>query len=378
MPRRVYLHVGLPKTGTTLIQELLWHNRSTLAGAGVLYPGYVHAAQFHAALDLQPERYRDWHEPAAAGAWDRLAEHIRSWPGTSVVSCELLAPATSKQVRRVTEALAGLEVHVVCTARDLARQIPSVWQENVKTGQRGSLPELVHALRTGEPAETSGLFWDYQDLTQILRTWGAGLPPERVHVVTVPQAGPNVWPRFASVLGVRAAMQPPSRDGADNVSLGAVETEFLRRLNGVVDVGWARYAAVVKDQVAQQVLAQRRDTRRITLPAEEYPWLRKQAQQFIDEIREARYDVVGDLADLLPAEPADAGGLPDPSPQELLDAAIDTVAALVPRLPEEWPPNPPGLKDTLVTLSERHPAVMAMRRGYWKGKARISWARRRG
>ena len=28
--------------------------------------------------------------------------------------------------------LSFAEVHVVCTARDLARQIPAVWQEDVK------------------------------------------------------------------------------------------------------------------------------------------------------------------------------------------------------------------------------------------------------
>ena len=91
MSRRVYLHIGLPKTGTTAVQEMLWLNLDALAAVGVCYPGYVHTAHFLAAIDLQPQRYRDWLEPLSEGAWDRLAEHVRSWPGTSVISCELLA-----------------------------------------------------------------------------------------------------------------------------------------------------------------------------------------------------------------------------------------------------------------------------------------------
>src|SRR3981189_2553946 len=200
MSRRVYLHIGLPKTGTTAVQEMLWLNLDALAAVGVCYPGYVHTAHFLAAIDLQPQRYRDWLEPLSEGAWDRLGAHVRSWPGTSVISCELLATATPEQVARALASLDFAEVHIICTARDLARQIPSVWQENVKTGQATSFPDLCAALRTGEPAETSGLFWDYQDLTRILRTWSADLPAERVHVVTVPRDASGVWPRFASVL----------------------------------------------------------------------------------------------------------------------------------------------------------------------------------
>jgi hypothetical protein len=373
MPKRVYLHIGLPKTGTTAVQELLWLNRDALAAAGVCYPGYVHAAHFLAAIDLQPQRYRDWLEPLAEGAWDRLAEHVRSWPGTSVISCELLAPATPEQVERALASLDFAEVHVICTARDLARQIPSVWQENVKTGQATSFRDLCAALRTGEPVETSGLFWDYQDLTRILRTWAGSLPPEQVHVVTVPRDGSGVWPRFASVLELDVSGL--RRAGGDNSSLGATEVELLRRLNLALDVDWPHYASVVKDQLATEVLARRPGRRRITIDVDDHPWMRKQAQQFVDEIREAGYHVVGDVADLLPLEEDLAAGFPEPSDGELLDAAIDALARLVPRVPQEWPPKPLSLKQTLLDLSERNPPAMALRRLYWKGKSRISWVR---
>jgi hypothetical protein len=373
MSRRVYLHIGLPKTGTTAVQEMLWLNRDALAAAGVCYPGYVHTAHFLAAIDLQPQRYRDWLEPLSEGAWDRLAEHVRSWPGTSVISCELLATATPEQVERALASLDSAEVHVICTARDLARQIPSVWQENVKTGQATSFPDLCAALRTGEPAETSGLFWDYQDLTRILRTWTGSLPPERVHVVTVPHDGSGLWPRFASVLELDVSGL--ERAGGDNSSLGATEVELLRRLNLALDVDWPHYASVVKDQLATEVLARRPGPRRITIGVDDHPWVRKQAQQFVDEIREAGYHVVGDLADLLPFEEDLETGFPEPSDGELLDAAVDALARLVPRAPREWPRKPLTLKQILLDFSERNPPAMALRRLYWKGKSRISRVR---
>ncbi|GDY30649.1 hypothetical protein [Gandjariella thermophila] len=375
MARRVYLHIGLPKTGTTSVQDTLWDNRHVLAPSGVYFPGYIVEAHYHAAIDLQNERYHEWLKPLSVRAWDRLVADIRAWPDTSVVSCELLATATSAEIERALSSLAFAEVHVICTARDLARQIPSAWQEYIKTGHTITLPELLQAVRTGEPAETSELFWDYQDLPQILRRWAANLPPERVHVVTVPQAGPGVWPRFASVIGVDP--DRITRRLRYNTSMGAVETELLRRLNAALDMEWHHYAAVVKDQLARDILALRPDPHRITLPADDVLWLRKRAYQFVDEIREAGYHVVGDLDELVPEEPLHDNGFPAPADADMLDVAVSVLARMLPRVPHQWPRQPRRLKETLVELSERNPHAMTLRRLFWKGKARAFSARAR-
>lgn len=378
---RVYLHVGTPKTGTTSIQELLWQQRDVAASAGLLYPGYIQAAHFHAAVDLQRERYRDWIEPLVDGAWDRLVEHVRSWPGTSVISCELLASATPQQAARALSSLSFAEVHVVCTARDLGRQIPSVWQENVKTGQTTSYPDFLTALRTGDPFETSQLFWDYQDIPQVLRTWTDPLPAERVHVVTMPRGGaaPDVlWQRFASVVGIdpgSLAVPPPN-----NTSLGMAEAELLRRLN--LSLGgrleWPSYAEVVKEQLATRILAERPDATKIVLPAVDHSWVLQRAQRLIGDIRDAGYHVVGDLDELLPAEPVESSNSAAPSPtdRELFEAALHSLTELVERKPDRSLVIPRArVRDTLRVLSEQHPPLGALRQLYWKRKASLTWAR---
>ncbi|MFA6575721.1 MAG: hypothetical protein WCS84_09900 [Nocardioides sp.] len=50
--RRVLLHVGTPKTGTSYLQDVLFRNRRTLHSAGILYPADRFDAHFLAALDL--------------------------------------------------------------------------------------------------------------------------------------------------------------------------------------------------------------------------------------------------------------------------------------------------------------------------------------
>src|SRR6187549_340164 len=39
MARRVFFHIGAPKSGTTFLQTVMWENRARLEGQGLLYPG---------------------------------------------------------------------------------------------------------------------------------------------------------------------------------------------------------------------------------------------------------------------------------------------------------------------------------------------------
>ena len=71
-PRRVVVHVGTPKTGTSYVQDVLFLNRETLAEQGILYPADRFDEHFLAALDLM-ELHWGGLETQAVGAWDRLA-----------------------------------------------------------------------------------------------------------------------------------------------------------------------------------------------------------------------------------------------------------------------------------------------------------------
>ena len=378
-PSRVYLHVGLPKTGTTHIQEMLWHNRATVAAQGLLYPGYIHYAHFHAAVDLQRRRYETWFEPVAAGAWGRIVAHARRWPDRSVITNELLVTADEESIERALRSLDFAEVHVICTARDLARQIPSVWQENIRNRHTESYTDFLAAIHRRVPNPVGDLFWEYQDLVAVLAKWGRALPPSHVHVITVPGRGAPgglLWRRFAGVVGIDAESCEPPGD-QENRSLGAAQTELLRRINMALpsSVEWPSYHGVVKEYLAAEVLAAQGDDHRITLPSTERGWVRERSELVVRQIAAAGYDVVGDLAELVPdtvAEPP-----PDVAERELLDAAVSALAELAGRLPTNPDRDQPAdrMLHALRSFTEHHRPMMALRRWYWQGKARVSWAR---
>ena len=71
--------------------------------------------------------------------------------------------------------LHGSEVHIVYSARDMARQLPAAWQESIKQGRKWSYRKFLDRSERGET-----WFQRAFDLPAVLGTWGAGLPPERI------------------------------------------------------------------------------------------------------------------------------------------------------------------------------------------------------
>lgn len=331
MTQRVYLHVGAPKSGTTYIQGVLEHNRGRLADAGVLVVGERHLDRIHAAMVVREDPRLDSLPERASTAWDRLVAQIHHWRGsTAVLSYELFAGASAEQVRRVLADLHGLETHVVITARDLGRSVPSAWQERLKFA-------LVTPLEKWRPRpESAGVRaewgWRTMDPAGVAARWGADLPPGRVHIVTMPRElgdGQELWRRFAAACGLERLDLQLGFDRS-NESLGLVEAELLRRVNERMRepiTGNREQALWIRDTLAHGILA---DLGRepIGLTDGQYADATKRARAAIKAIAGAGYDVRGDLADLEASRP-EARTPGEATDAELLDSAVETIVRLL-------------------------------------------------
>jgi hypothetical protein len=336
--RRVLVHVGAPKTGTSFVQDVLWLNRESLAEQGILYPADRFDEHFLAALDLM-ELHWGGLERQAVGAWDRLAARVRDWQGTAIVSHEILATASKQQVRRALDSFGDAEVHVVLSARDLVRQIPAEWQENIKhrrtLGYREFLDRIIDPARSGQLASW---FWGVQEVPDILERWGSTLPRERVHLITVPKPGAPrdlLWQRFASVLGLDAAALAPETTRA-NPSLGVPETVLIRRVNKQVNNGVLEgedYRQFVRELLAHRTLSERVGSARLGLPADVRAWASELSEAWIEQLAGRGYDVMGSLDELRPDPEAPAFSDPDrPDEGEVADAAVQSIVALLDEL----------------------------------------------
>jgi hypothetical protein len=332
--RTVFLHVGAPKTGTTYLQSKLWHNREALRRDGFCYPGKEWPAHVWAALDLRRVKFRGVTDPNVPGVWRKLVREIRQSGGPGIIDQELLSGARPEHIDRAFADLDWADVHVVYTLRDMARTLPSAWQERVKNRELDSFAEflqIVH-LPEEERRRTGNRFWHLNDTPTVLTRWSAHVPPENVHVVTLPPSGSDpsiLWTRFATLLGLDPDRYEEPGEGS-NTSLAAPDATVLRRVNNAIggpDFPWPVYDTVVKHYLAVEMASRKGPA--ISLPPEEYEWAVEWSHHMADFIRERGFDVVGDLDEIIPTAQREGVDPDAVDGDSQADAAVDALALVL-------------------------------------------------
>ncbi len=237
--RRLYLHIGYPKTGTTALQAFLAANGPALAAQGVLYPragrllrgGGLDDAHYGASFALGLgvyDRPADVALPDDIGA-EIAAEAAAAGAGSVVVSSEYFATATPADRARVREAFAGFEVRVVCYLRRHDDALESAYAQSVKTVADPPWGESVE----GYVVHELGLGTFSYDYLGMLRQWAQvfGAAAIVVRPYEREQNQPDIAADFLRVIGVADGpgfVRPPRA----NPSIGprtAAAIHFVRR-----------------------------------------------------------------------------------------------------------------------------------------------------
>lgn len=330
---RCFVHIGPPKTGTSYLQSVLLASRDALASQGLELP-LEKRDHYHLALAIRDiEKFTS--PSGVATVLDRLSAaftELAKADTDALITDEQLAPATPPQVDKLMQLLTDWEVHVIVTARGLSRQVPSAWQQSMKKWKTLGYAEFLEAVVHRQPAAAG--FWSHQDLVNVTASWGTAVAPGRVHIVTVPQPGsaPTVLlNRFCSVLGVDPASLQTSV-ARTNTSLGHAQAELLRHVNAALGgdrtdpEGAAARAG--QNYLAKQILVPQGGSPP-QLPADLQQWCREVSQQTITTLRARGYDVVGDLAELLPNDISNGSAQITVSADEIVAVAAQALATLV-------------------------------------------------
>lgn len=335
MARRVVLHIGAMKSGTSYLQSLLFADKQRLAAAGVLVPGEVWTDQATAVRQAlnPPDR-------GPRQRWDDLTREVRAADGTAVISMEYLGPMRRAAIPGVVEDLGADEVTVVVTARDLNRGLVSMWQETIQNGRTWGWHDYVRdaeSRRRMSGAEAfdrstpGGSFWRQQDLVRMVGNWARAVGMDNVVLVTVPQPGAPtrlLADRFSEASGID--LDPDAPVSMANESLGLASLLALREVNELLverGVRWPTGQQLRKRVLAKTVMAARRDTEpRLGLVTPD--WVREQSRRIVAELRASGVCCVGEWSDL---DPVDVRGVdPDDVPaDEVHRAAVAALAGLV-------------------------------------------------
>lgn len=413
MTPTLYLHIGLPKSGTTFLQAVLQENRDRLWGRDRLtWPGPAWTQHVRAASDLLDKRPAALDDPR--GAWEQALDEIRSAGGRGgVISMEWLCQAEPHHLERLRETLGDLELRVIVTVRGLAHTLPSAWQEFCQNWEVPSWPEFLDAVASDSAMDThiSRVFWTEQELGKILPRWTDAFSTERVIVVTVPPRGDTValWRRFAETLGIEAPDVYDTAVRGANSSLGVTSAELMRRVNVVShrdNLPADTYQRAFKVRLAKRVLAERRPLESpVRLPKAYAEFVADRAARQVAQVQAVGVPVIGDLDDLT-SIPEFVEEVPNEQPADaLLEAAVDGLVGLGRLLDGEqsgrlaeldgalrrveelevelerreeareaelsdlrersrrWKDQP--LREAVISVSESRPAVMRARVAYW-------------
>ncbi|ANH36575.1 hypothetical protein I601_0121 [Nocardioides dokdonensis FR1436] len=316
MGRRVVLHIGAMKTGTSYVQSVLGSNKDEIAATGVEFLGGF-ARQTKAVRDVlklpQDERrnLRRWHKIARAA--QQMEGH------TGVVSMEFLSFAGPRHVEAFLAPLEGLDVRVLVTVRDQFRVLPAQWQTYTRNLGTDDWSAYLRAIEAPVPARkrpsrAHRTFHRAQDVATIVERWSVPAV-SGIDVITVPPSSAprdELWRRFARATG----LEPDVADlegVADNESLGYASCDWLRRANPHLDdLAPRTYRRLVRP-LARGVLAPLRDEQdRPRLDARAAHWARERNQVLRGLVADGRVGLVGDLADL--PVPDDLSGHPEQAP----------------------------------------------------------------
>jgi hypothetical protein len=330
----VFLHIGTVKSGTTYLQSVLRANPEALRAAEVRYP---YKLQVAAARDVVGM-------PDSAGqvrpaSWQQLLDYCMRRPGhRALVSMEFLSFAAPDQVKSIVDSFDGAEVHVILTARDLLRVVPSAWQNAVKNGRQWTFKDYVTSVMeetTDGERTPSRHFWHRHDVAAVCRRWIDVVGPEHFHLITVPPSGASpdaLWERFAGVVGLdptafNAKDLPPA-----NTSLNLVEAEFMLRLLPHLPRS-TRSARILRGTFANKLVRGSSDSKlKLKVPREVQEWAVQRSRQTVAELAELGMDVVGSLDELIPVVKPDADDVdsgPVVTSADLAATGVRAAAALL-------------------------------------------------
>jgi hypothetical protein len=334
--RRCYIHVGMPKTGTSYLQSILLQSREELLAQGLrLLPG--DSDGFWVMLAVRGWLRPQIDPPEAFTAFERFRdEAAASTSPRALLSQELLGGAEEEQITTLLDALDGYETHLVVTVRDFAGFAPSAWQQHVRARGTKTFEEYLDELMGVGGSAPNPAY----DLHSVLDRWGPHVPPERVHVVTVPRKGTPerlLLERYSRVVGVDPEGLTTEAARA-NTSLGLVQAEVLRRVN--VALGdrlpslRGGYNKQGKQFLAGRILhPQAGEPPR--LPKRLAGWCAETAEAQVARLGSSGYDIVGDLGDLVPDPSSFAEDDQEVTEAEVAESAVEALASILDNRAEE-------------------------------------------
>jgi hypothetical protein len=260
--KRIIIHIGTHKTGSTTIQKGCCDNRAQLLVNGWLFPvtGMYIFGQHNIAWEMASGIAQPWnwigewvsYRPVWGGMDLLLAEIEVAEVETTILSSEDFDGLQTERIQLLREQLADFSVDIVVYLREQASLLQSAWAQFVKSGFIIlPFPAFVDEM-LASPAEQQRYFGAYD---RFLQPWRAFFGAEHVHVRFLSRDlfHDNIFYDFLRTCGV-AEVEEYQVPEDQNVSPGLKSLMLTCLFNNGVDSMQKRFhvARLVQEVAYQQ------------------------------------------------------------------------------------------------------------------------------
>jgi len=216
--KKLYIHIGPHKTGSTYIQKSLFENRTRLLEGGLDYPDLLVGPQWghHKLVEAIKRREQDV-----------VQQFVDSLSQKSLISSENFENLHQNDINFLATFLSDFEVEVIFVKRSFSDLIISNWQESVKHGSEKT--------------------WSFFILEQVLRPFSSIIlnqsatidkwrtVTELIHIINydlVMKDNEDLLVRLLQNIDVNP-IEFPSNRASINASLNYIDVEIIRILNSI-------------------------------------------------------------------------------------------------------------------------------------------------
>ena len=254
MKKKVYLHVGFHKTGTTAIQEALFTHSDQLRILGINYATKKGKANHREAWALS-ERYWGWKkrggEQTSIVEWQKRVKNLKAQKIDSVVSSEFFSEINDDQLNLMANDLKDFDVEIIFTIRPLAKLLGSSYQQYLKYGIKASYEEwLEDIFHNSEKPKFTPTFWKRHRHEEVMSRWANAFGNQKIHLVVVDESEPDLlYDSFNKILKLPAGTLKEVKGLGSNRSLNYPEIALLSAINKAFpkDRAWSDYEVFIRE-----------------------------------------------------------------------------------------------------------------------------------
>ena len=251
--KKLIIHPGFHKTGTTALQQALSEVRAELSQANFNYPRIAGTAHHRAARSVI-EKTWGWKNRGGRSAdpieWKKLERKLSSNNGTAIISSEFFSEADQMQLANLAKLLSGVDVQVIFTWRPLPFMLASSYQQYLKYGMKKSYAEWLDSIfEVPGEAKFTPSFWKRNLHGDVVARWVETFGGENVSLIAVDETKPTyLYESFADLAGIPSGLLKEPVQVEINRSLTFTEASLLLEINRTYpnDGDWESYEIFIR------------------------------------------------------------------------------------------------------------------------------------